>query len=106
MNEAILAQIVQAYERMGNEAGYRPGAGDKRTNLAPSVIPDDELSWFAQQWWDEEEQGTYWLGVPDFSNRSAMIYMLWAIRAMNGEGSAETSEKLMRMAIEELRQTS
>lgn len=99
------AQTDAAYERMSGEAHYRPGGGDDRVGApAPesTAALEDEQDWFFRQWWTEEEMGSYHLGVPTQADRPAMIYALWAVRALNGEGSRETAAALLRMALEEI----
>jgi very-short-patch-repair endonuclease len=88
-------QIAQAYQSMSKV--YRPCASD---NMGSPVSEDECLS-YAKYWWDEEDTGRFFVGFCDYEDRKALIYMVEAIRLMNGMEQA-SAILFLRMAIREL----
>lgn len=103
--DRVIQQIADAYRHIA-ESGYRPGSSDHRIGSPGPVDDSDdlqaEMDWFIDQSWHEEEQGAAWLGVPSHQHRRANIYAVWAIRALNAEGSPATAARLLRLALAEV----
>lgn len=38
---------------------------------------------FASEWLEQEAAGMYWAGVPDHSDRPALIFVVYAMRELN-----------------------
>ena len=107
MNQEIINQIANAYKRMASQARYRPAApGDGMGNI---IFPVQELDIEQEQydyiksWWATEDSGTYPAGVPDFTYRPALIFIIEAARNLNGM-SPDVARKLLTMAIQQIDQ--
>jgi len=105
MNKHIATQIANTYKRMATRARYRPAApGDGMGNI---LFPEQELDLEQEQfdyiksWWATEDSGTYPAGVPDFTYRPALIFIIEAARNLNGM-APEVARKLLVMAIEQI----
>lgn len=109
MNQEIINQIANTYKRMAEQARYRPAApGDGMGNIP---FPEQELDLEQEQydyiksWWATEDSGTYPAGVPDFTYRPALIFIIEAARNLNGMAPL-VARKLLTMAIEQIDQDS
>ena len=102
--------IRVAYRRMAAEARYRPNApSDGFGNIDMPLIEldlDDEAARYAADWMREEQRGQFAMGVPDATTATAMVFTVEAARMIcEGfiPGALERVEKLLEMALEEIR---
>jgi hypothetical protein len=104
LTPGIEEQIGRAYRRMAEF--YRPAApSDGFGNLA---VPQEELDLdaeareYTQRWWEEENNGNYWIGSCNHATRPATIYAVEAARLMCGVADNEVVLRVLRLAISEL----
>src|SRR5437660_1040871 len=104
---AVFEQIKKTYRLMADKARYRPAApSDGCGNIAVAeqeLNLEDEVSRYANSWWKEEDNYSYWIGCCNFETRPATILAVEAARQMCGgmTGNA-TALKLLKLAVEEL----
>jgi hypothetical protein len=101
-------QIEAAYRAMAREARYRPCApSDGLGNITAQESEldlDAEVQSYAEEWWGQEDDGTYLIGCANYPERPAMIYAVEAARLCCGEfGSRRYALRLLEMAARELR---
>ena len=60
----------------------------------------DHPAEFASEWISQEISGQYWAGLPDQSNRPALIFAIYAVRELNATGNQERAIGLLQEAIQ------
>lgn len=96
-------QITRAYRTMAREVRYRPAAPSDGLGNAYDLNLEAEARAYAHAWWEQEDEGTYLLGCPDYEDRVAMIYALEAGRlCCGGFGSRPAARRLLELALEAL----
>jgi endonuclease/exonuclease/phosphatase (EEP) superfamily protein YafD len=105
LTDVVSEQIETTYRRMDAEARYRPCApGDGMGNI---VVPLEELDIeaeareYADAWWAEEDDGSFYVGCCDHLTRPATIFAMEAARCLCG-ADPETAARLLRLAAEEV----
>lgn len=96
-------QMFRIYQRMSEEARYRPSApSDGMGNITVPLAELDleaEAVEYARHWWNEEEHGRYTIGCPDMTHRAALVFLVEAARnlcGMNTKGAL----RLTQMALD------
>lgn len=101
----VTQQIASAYARMARVARYRPSApSDGFGNVQvdeEQLNVSDEQARYVEQWWTEEQTDSYWVGVPNYVDRHALIYIIEAARTLNG-GNPDVTARLLKMALAEV----
>lgn len=98
-------QVVEAYLQMAEKARYRPqapsdGFGHITVPLAELDI-DEEARTYAQSFWDAEDEHWFYLGCSNYSQRTAMVYLIEAARACCAADPALAAD-LTDLAVAEL----
>ncbi len=60
---------------------------------------------FIEQWCEEEALGVWWLSIPGHNDRPAMVYAVFALRALNG-GNTVGALNLLQETLRLLQQKS
>ena len=97
-----VGQIEQTYRRMVKEGRYAPMApSDGMGTITGPIKVAEEANIYAEQWWEEEESLSYYIGCPDWSDRPALIFTVEAARLICGMQHT-AAIKLLKMAVAEL----
>jgi hypothetical protein len=96
----------KTYYRMAHEARYRPTApGDGCGNVTIPLSQldlEDEAERFVRHFNKEEDEQRYWLGCPNYTQRSEFILLLEAARACCS-ADPDLALSLAEMAVSNLR---
>ena len=87
------AKLVETYKTLVQRTGYHP-AGRTGTAL------DKEASEFAQKFIDEENSGSFAIGVSDFSTGPALMLSVLAARLLCARRT-KLAAQLLGLAVEE-----
>lgn len=97
-------QIAEAYERMADEANYRPMApSDGFGNITVPELEldiDEEKREYQVQWEGEEARQNFQIGTCNFLTRQATIFVIEAARCLCAADEG-TAIKLLQMALED-----
>lgn len=98
-------QVVGAYKLMAEKARYRPqapsdGFGHITVDLDELDI-DQEARKYAQAFWDQEDDLYWFIGCANYSQRTAMVYLVEAARACCSS-NPDLAKDLVELAREEL----
>lgn len=66
--------------------------------------PEGSVEQFIKSWWMEEQSAgdEFWLGCPNWRDRPAMVFLVYAIRYLCGTHHSEAI-RLAKMAVKELK---
>jgi hypothetical protein len=101
------AQIADAYRRMAIGGRYRPCAPSDGhgTITAPleDLDLDAEAAEYARRWWEEEDQGIFYVGCCDWETRPATIFAIEAARLMcSGYLALPAALRLLHIAVADI----
>src|SRR2546425_1567311 len=103
-------QLTEAYWRMAAKAHYRPSAPSDGfggiTRPLEDLKIEAEARDYARRWWREEDEGgSFNIGLANFEARRAMVYAVEIARlCCDGREAMPFPLKLAQVLVEELQQ--
>jgi hypothetical protein len=96
-----MGPYIEAYRIMAEKARYRPAApSDGLGNITAPVEQldlEEESQRYARRFYEEEREGRFWLGCPDYHGKKLLVYLVEAARAANGF-DFDLAKELIRLA--------
>jgi len=105
LTKYIVNQIGSAYMDMAKRCHYRPAAPrDGCGNIAGPTNDEQEITKYAQRWWEEEDSFNFFIGCCNSETREATIFAIEAARQMcSGTSGNETAYQLLTESLHRLR---